>query len=596
MDVRKLPILVFGVLTAVTVGAFFVTQHLKVTTPLIAGSPAPFPADINPLNGTTCGGLNHRLTNMSFYLLHRTDDVDVYVVDQGGTIVRTVATGRHMRRGVRNPDGLFQWDGRLDGGSIAPDGTYFFRIALVHQGRTVELNNRPVHVKTVPPHPVVTSVTPSLIPQGSTPVTIRYTGNEQRGGTVRIYRTDLPGKPLLEKSFNTLWKGQVAVWDGTIRSRPAPPGTYLIGLDVTDAACNTGHFPAVLPPAPGATPHAGVTVRYLAAQPPLAPVAAGSSALVLVDSRQHPYQWTLQRVATAKPVAHGSGRSVELRVRLPGRNAGLYTLTLHSSGQQTAVPLIASSQKSNAKVLVVLPALTWQGQNPSDEDGDGVPDTLDVGQEISLARPFARGLPTGLPDQATLLAYLDKAHLGYDLTTDLGLTNGVGPKLKSYRGVVLADSIRWIPDSLASALQAYVKGGGRVLSLGTDTLRRGVTVQSGKALRPTQETSTDTFGAKHEPLVTHSSAPILEITDGLGILSGTSGVLSGFPDYEPISSVVGSQIGSSAGTSTSSPSIVGFKLAQGTVIEVALPEFGSSVTANVGSQELVGHLWTVLSG
>jgi hypothetical protein len=144
---------------------------------------------------------------------------------------------------------------------VAPDGTYYFQMTLIHQGRTIPLNNVPVKIKTVPPHPVITSVTPTLIPtaSGSTRVAIRYRGNQNRGGTILIYRTDLPGGPRLVKTFLTPWKGQTAVWDGTIHQRPAPAGTYLIGLEVTDAACNTGRFPAQIPPAPG-TPDTTVTV------------------------------------------------------------------------------------------------------------------------------------------------------------------------------------------------------------------------------------------------------------------------------------------------------------------------------------------------
>ena len=89
------------------------------------------------------GGKNSGSTTISFYLQHRADTVDVYVVDaEDDQIVRTVATGRHMREDVRNPDGVFHWDGRVDDGRVAPDGTYYFRVALLHQGRTVDLNDR----------------------------------------------------------------------------------------------------------------------------------------------------------------------------------------------------------------------------------------------------------------------------------------------------------------------------------------------------------------------------------------------------------------------------------------------------------------------
>ena len=253
----------FAVLVAATIAAFFVTQHLKVTTPLIQGSPRPVPGVIDPLHGVPCmQGRNSGSTTISFYLQHRADTVDVYVVSAAtGSIVATVATDRQMRKNVRHPDGVFHWNGREDNGQVAPDGTYYFRVALIGQGRTIDLTGVPVKVKTAPPHPVVTSVTPSQISGASgTSVTIHYTGNDNRGGTIRIYRTDLPGGPRLVKSFLTPWNGDTAIWDGKIGGRPAPAGTYLIGLDVTDAACDTGHFPTHVPPAPGTTPNTTVTV------------------------------------------------------------------------------------------------------------------------------------------------------------------------------------------------------------------------------------------------------------------------------------------------------------------------------------------------
>jgi hypothetical protein len=254
----------FAVLVAATIGAFFVTQHLKVTTPLIQGFPRPAPGVIDPLHGVRCAdGENSGSTTISFYLQHRGDEVDVYVVDAEGNIVATVATGRHMRKDVRDPDGVFHWDGRLDNGRVAPDGTYYFRVALIHQNRTIDLSTVPVKVKTAPPRPVVVSVSPSVIPtpNGSTDVTIRYAGNENRGGTILLYRIGLPGGPRLVKTFLTPWNGHSAVWDGQILGRPARPGSYLVGIEVSDAACDTGRWPPRLPPTPTETARAGVTVK-----------------------------------------------------------------------------------------------------------------------------------------------------------------------------------------------------------------------------------------------------------------------------------------------------------------------------------------------
>jgi hypothetical protein len=262
LSTSRLSTSAFAVLVVATIGAFFVTQHLKVTTPLIAGYPSFVPGVINPAHPTRCGKYDTGSATISFYLQHSSDTADVYVVSNAtGEIVDTLAIGRHMRTYKRFPDGVFHWDGRESNRQLAPDGTYYLRVALIHQGRTIDLTQAPVKIKTVPPRPVITSVTPTQIPtaSGSARVTIRYRGNENRGGTILIYRADMAGGLRLVKTFLTPWKGQTAVWDGTIHQRPAPAGSYLIGLEVTDAACNTGRFPAQIPPAPG-TPDTTVTV------------------------------------------------------------------------------------------------------------------------------------------------------------------------------------------------------------------------------------------------------------------------------------------------------------------------------------------------
>jgi hypothetical protein len=644
----RLPALGFAALVVATVAAFFVTQHLKVTTPLIAGAPAAVPSWINPVDGVTCGPpterVNHRVMKISFYLLHRSDDVDVYMVDQSGTIVATLATGRYMRGGAHPVRTLFTWNGREDNGRVAPDGTYYIRVALLHQGRTLDIASpagtlEPVTVRTVPPHPVVTGVTPLTYPQPSAgKVTIHYTGNEHRGATVLLYRTDLPGGPKLIKQFPTPWNGQAVDWNATVRNeRPAPQGVYLFGLQVTDAACNTGRFPATIPPAPGSTPHAGVTVQYLAATPPLDPIPAGGRALVQVDALSRPYTWSLRRAGNSTPVAAGDARSDQLRVPVPAGGAGLYELSLRSGGHATEVPIVASADGTTggrvtssaaagaaaagaptatppAKLLVVLPALTWQGLNPQDGDGDGLPDTLTAGLAVALARPLLDGLPAGFDDEAGLLAYLDSAQLAYDLTTDVGLIDGRGPQLSGYSGVVLAGSETWLPASMSSRLRAYVLNGGRVLSLGIDSLRASVTVQlpvagsllRARALDPTQPTGADVFGARAGRLVTHNSHPITAVRDGLGIFTGTTGAWPGFASYEPIASVQGATIASDAGAGTGAgpgagagagapPAIAGFRLGHGVVVEIGIAGFGSSLQRSPDSQQLLHRLWTVLA-
>ena len=146
---RKIGVTAFVGLALATVAAFFIIQHLKVSTPLIAGNPVPFPPMINPVTGGTCvvtdpageeESVSFRTMTVSFFLLYRSDDVDVYVVSQSGTIVATLASGLFMQAGV-NLTRTFTWNGREAGGRLAPPGRYYVRVVLRHQARTIDITD-----------------------------------------------------------------------------------------------------------------------------------------------------------------------------------------------------------------------------------------------------------------------------------------------------------------------------------------------------------------------------------------------------------------------------------------------------------------------
>lgn len=249
----RLPFAAFVALVVATVAAFFLTQHLKVATPLLAGFPRPVPAGINPVSGTYCYDpalgktLDYRQMSISFYLLNQSDNVDVFVVNSRGQTVDTLATGKFMRGGSHPVRKYFTWNGREASGVLAPDGVYYVRVHLIHQARTVTISDSagpvPFRVITTAPHPVITLVTPHEIHASRpTPVRVDFTGNGSRLATVLIYRQNNGRRSTLVKTFLT--GGHSAVWNGLIHKQPAAPGTYLIGLEVTDLACNTGRATA----------------------------------------------------------------------------------------------------------------------------------------------------------------------------------------------------------------------------------------------------------------------------------------------------------------------------------------------------------------
>ncbi|HEY5246512.1 MAG TPA: N,N-dimethylformamidase beta subunit family domain-containing protein, partial [Acidimicrobiales bacterium] len=294
----------------------------------------------------------------------------------------------------------------------------------------------------------------------------------------------------------------------------------------------------------------------------------------------------------------GSSQSVQLTVPLPGGGPGLYELALRWGAHRTVVPLVASAPHgaARAKVLVVLPALTWQGENPVDDDDDGIPNTLTAGQPIRLARPLVDGLPAGFGDEAALISHLRSARRPFDLTTDLGLLQNAGPKLAGHRGVVLAGDERWLPESFGSTLSTFVERGGHVLSLGIDSLRRSVTVSGGQALDPGSPHATDDLLARPGRVVSARGTLILVDKDGLNIFRGTSGALRGYGSYQPIVSVAApAAIVSAAGASNAEPSVVGYRLGRGVVVDIGLPGFGSSLQHNLDASELLASVWKLLS-
>jgi hypothetical protein len=259
--VTRLPFLAFAALVVATVAAFFITQHLKVSTPLLAGFPRPVPAAINPVRGISCFDpavgktLNYREMSISFYLLNQSDAVDVWVVDRHLRIVATLASGTFMPGGNHPVRKQFVWDGHENNGPLAPDGQYYVRVRLRHQVRTVTISDSsgpiPFRIITTPPKPRIILVTPRVIRTAQpAQVRIEYAGNEDRAATILIYHLDRRRRATLVKSFLTAGRGHTALWNGMIRKQPAAPGTYVIGLEVTDAACNTARYPAMVSPPP----------------------------------------------------------------------------------------------------------------------------------------------------------------------------------------------------------------------------------------------------------------------------------------------------------------------------------------------------------
>jgi hypothetical protein len=249
-------------------------------------------------------------------------------------------------------------------------------------------------------------------------------------------------------------------------------------------------------------------------------------------------------------------------------------------------------------VLLVLPALSWQGRNSVDDDGDGLPNTLDRGGPVKLSRPFAGGgLPSGFAaSEQPLLAFLNRAGLRFDITTDLALARHSGP-LEQHRGIVLAGNPRWVTGELLARLRRYVDGGGRVLTLGTDSLRHTVGLSGDELVEPSAALLEDAFGTRLDPIASRHVDLLAFRGDSIGLFAGTDGLFSGFDRFEPAASLGrGARLVAGAGEQEGAPVVAAYQLGKGLVIRTGLPQWSQRLGA--GDPNVVAvtrRAWTLLS-
>jgi hypothetical protein len=464
----------------------------------------------------------------------------------------------------------------------------------------------------------VRAVSPGRIVAPGAPVTfaVGHLGRS-RPTDVVLWRTDLgTAQPVAR---GTIAAGRRAwSWDGRVGGAPAPPGTYLAQLRRADSAGNLARVPAQIPTrarSPGAP---GVTVRALAAQPPVGPVTAGDRVAVDVDSRRRPYTWRLRRLGRPGTVARGRAGGTPLRLAAPAGRSGVYVLTLRTATAATRVPILVQSQR-RAKLLVVVPMLSWLAGARVDDGTDGQPDTLERGGPVRWPRVLP-SLPAELRrDVGPLLSFLDRSRVPYDLTSDLALALGDGPRASDRPGVLLAGAERWIPLAYGRRLRRYVLDGGRLASIATDSLRRGVTLLSraggtaGLLARPTQPVERDPFGerlapvralragATLQPVAGSATAPLLAYWDGS--LSGFGAAEESRPplagDGVAVRAGVGVAPGSAgAGTDASEarPALTQVAVGRGTVIRIGLAGWPSRLTTDADVAQLTRNALDLLVG
>lgn len=590
---------VFAVLVLATSGAFFAAQKLKSTAPVVA--------DIggNTLFSPNGDGRYDR-AEINFRV-KRKDRIDVMMVDEAGDEIRRLAHDRSVRSGRRV---RLKWNGRDGRGRIARDGTYYPRIVLRRAGRVVTGQNGLV-LDTTPPQPRVvaigpeTGAGPELLPRpDGKPVKIAFNAPGLQPD-VDIWRTSPEVRRVTGVGIDggrTDENGNgTAQWSGRRRGKRVAPGTFAVVVRSRDRAGNIGSsVPDIeggLRPGLKAIGPAGVTVRYLAAQPPSGPVRAGDVITVAVDARSDPWRWSLRRVGGTPARRGRRTRGGPFDVRAPNGESGLFLFSANTAARRTTVP-VAVDGRRDRPVLVVLPMTTWQGRNAVDDDGDGLPNILDTGAPVRLDRVIAGdGLPVGVAqNEAPLLAALDRGGFRYDLTTDSALAAGEGPKLDGHKGVLLAGDTVWLTQELRRRLRGFVAAGGTLASFGTGSLRRSVTEKDGTLSRPTRAAADDLFGARIGRVQRKQvDLSIFDDDKRLALFTGGPGLFPDVDSWEPTLRVSGeAKVLSSATTPDGEKVIVATRFGRGLVIRTGVPAFATRLKSDRASAELVGRIWTLL--
>jgi FlgD Ig-like domain len=592
---------VFGVLVLATLGAFVATQRLKRSTPFVERVYISGPCIRPEGSPQSCSRTSFSplsrwpSINLRFQLPKRQSGVTVSVVNDSGDEVRTLADDRTLRRGLH----VYTWNGRSNEGVVVPDGEYRLRVTLRDQGRALTAP-RTIRVDTKPPIARIRFLGPNLILPGSPAkgeLAMRFSGPSTANPRIQVWRTDLP-KTELVKSLVGRRGRQSFKW----QVPPLADGVYAVTVTVWDEAGNAGSTSTRLPPVRSRpTPDSGFQVRLLTVNGPLEPVRAGSVVRFEVGPVARRLRWNLSLVGAGQPVARGEGNGQTLAVRVPkDAGTGLYLLRVQAAGHRAVTPLVV--RRHNVKgVLVVVPAITWQGLNQVDDDNDGFANLLSAGNSVKVDRAFAHGLPpAGLESQVSpLLRFLAREHLPYELTTDLAFARGDGPSLANRPGVLFPGDEIWLTQRASTLLHDYVEKGGKVASFGTDAFRRTVSLGTGALIDPTEPQRANTFGEQTSDTTTEQAPMAVNpqaATGGLGLLTGTGGFFGNFDQFEQQDRLEGgAQVLESAGRDPKHPAFVAYKLGEGIVVRAGTPQWASHLAVDPELSDVTRRIWSLLS-
>ncbi|MDQ8044165.1 MAG: hypothetical protein AAGC46_01330 [Solirubrobacteraceae bacterium] len=589
----------FAVVIVATALSFALAQRLKRAPPLINTKSVKARTLFSPK--LDAGVVRARFS----FTLTKPDTITMVVTNLAGGVVRTLRRDQTVDRYTPISG---TWNGADDHGKLLPDGRYRIKIELEKAGRAVLLP-KTFTLDTTPPDPKLLSIgpektgtttRPELLPRvDGKPIHVRFRAAGRSLG-ISVIRTDLTRpRTILDvpiQAGQTTWD-----WDGTVKGRRVAQGTYLVAVHAKDLVGNegwsTGSADPVAPFGAQFEGQGGVTVRYLAAQSSQVPVTAGDRAAVGVISVGKQYRWSIRRVGETRPRSRGKSRNPVLQPKTPGGPSGLNVLTVATKDRE-AQSLVITNGKHAEPVLVVIPMGSLIGAEMVDDNGDGSPDTLGRGVTVQTARvPVEGELPADVSrDIAPLLLALDRKDRRYDLTTDLALARGVGPKLAGHKGVVLAGQATYFDLKAQKQLVQWVRSGGRLWVAEPGSLLRSATYGAAAITSPTQPARLDPFGFELGPLQSVSSVQVA--SDNGGLLAGTDGKFEGPLTVEPILRIpTGATRLAEATTPGGGQAVLdAVRIERGAVIRSGIAGLGAHSLRDADSREFLRRVWGFLKG
>jgi hypothetical protein len=250
------------------------------------------------------------------------------------------------------------------------------------------------------------------------------------------------------------------------------------------------------------------------------------------------------------------------------------------------------------RVLVVLPATTWQARNRLEQNGDGYPDTLPEDRRVSARRPFAgSGMPPGfVPDESGVLEFLDRERLRYDITTDLALSRrGITASvLDRYTGILFCGPPRFLTYRTDSLLRTYLRGGGRLAWIGRGAFSYSVgSIGARELLNPSpwpQPLLGERLGE------TPGAVPVAVLNDRIRFFAGVPGSFGPFGTIEESRRMPrGTQLLAAAGTGANRLAVVVYRRGQGVIARIGIDGFGRSLRTSPDAARIMRRLWVLLS-